>query len=154
MELAMAHGVENYFAERLQELESGRFVDGLMAFSLICRGDGAMHSGRARSMLETVVHALCWLRDEVGVVLTFGVIKEHIQFGKIIELADDGRLPEWNRKMLKSYLSSIPGYREGSGLVQGEVACSQHGYDEMQFSSLLQVLEAAGPSSPAVMSGT
>jgi len=54
-----------------------------------------MHTGRARAMLEPVVLALCWLRDEGRIVLTFKMIMEYIQLERIIDLANDGRLPEW-----------------------------------------------------------
>ncbi len=103
-------------------------------------GDGAMWKGRAAAMLTGVLRALVYLRDNGLLDLNVGVIRDHMQLRAIIDLASEQKTPDMPakiRKSLKSYLSSLPGYKEEKKYDQAQTTLDQHRYLEMQFTKIL-----------------
>ena len=103
-------------------------------------GDGAMWKGRATAMLTGVMRALTWMREEGRVELDVDVVRRHIHLGAIVDLADPAIHPDMPpdiRVSVRSYLGSLPGYREERRHKQAQVTLDQHGYLEMQFARIL-----------------
>lgn len=103
-------------------------------------GDGAMWKGRAQAMFTGVMRALTWLRDQGLIDLNVSEIRDHLQLKRIIDLANQDhyeQMPVQIRKSIKSYLSSLPGYKESQGYNQSQTTLDQHGYLEMQFTKIL-----------------
>lgn len=103
-------------------------------------GDGAMWKGRATSMFTGIIRALVWLRDFGNLELNVSVVRQHLNFNQILDLANPQnhpQMPSAIKDSIKSYLSSLPGYREGNGYKQSQTTLDQHGYLEMQFTKIL-----------------
>lgn len=103
-------------------------------------GDGAMWKGRATAMFTGVMRALTWLRDQQLIDLNVSEIRDHLQLKRIIDLANVEQyeqMPNAIRKSIKSYLTSLPGYKESMGYNQSQTTLDQHGYLEMQFTKIL-----------------
>jgi intracellular multiplication protein IcmO len=103
-------------------------------------GDGAMWKGRATAMFTGVMRALTWLRDQQLIDLNVSEIRDHLQLKRIIDLANPEQyemMPVPIRKSIKSYLTSLPGYKESQGYNQSQTTLDQHGYLEMQFTKIL-----------------
>lgn len=104
-------------------------------------GDHGMWKGRAVAMLTGVLQALTWLRDNKAMNLDVGTIRDHIALGKIVELADPTKFPDMPpsiRKSIKSYLTSLPGYKEVLPAdKQSNTTLDHHGYLQMQFTKIL-----------------
>jgi intracellular multiplication protein IcmO len=103
-------------------------------------GDGAMWKGRATAMFTGVMRALTWMRDQQLIDLNVSEIRDHLQLKRIIDLAMDEQydaMPKPISKSIKSYLTSLPGYKESQGYNQSQTTLDQHGYLEMQFTKIL-----------------
>nr|WP_250807966.1 TraM recognition domain-containing protein [Neorhizobium tomejilense] len=103
-------------------------------------GDGAMWKGRATAMFTGVMRALTWMRDHQLIDLNVSEIRDHLQLKRIIDLASDEQydsMPKPISKSIKSYLTSLPGYKESQGYNQSQTTLDQHGYLEMQFTKIL-----------------
>jgi len=103
-------------------------------------GDGAMWKGRAVAMFTGLLQALVWLRDQEGLKLDVGVVRDHLGLKAIIGLASGASapgLPEHIRLSVSNYLTSLPGYNPERGERQPQVVLEQHGYLEMQFTKIL-----------------
>lgn len=103
-------------------------------------GDGAMWKGRATAMFTGVMRALTWLRDQQLIDLNVSEIRDHLQLKRIIDLSNPEQyeqMPPAIRKSIKSYLTSLPGYKESQGYNQSQTTLDQHGYLEMQFTKIL-----------------
>lgn len=103
-------------------------------------GDGAMWKGRATAMFTGVMRALTWLREQQLIDLNVSEIRDHLQLKRIIDLATSeqyANMPPAIRKSVKSYLTSLPGYKESSNYNQAPTTLDQHGYLEMQFTKIL-----------------
>lgn len=101
--------------------------------------DGAIWKGRAVAMLSAVLTALVWLRDEKGLPLDAGVVRNALDFDAIVGLAADARLPSHIAGELGRYLGSLPGFN-ASQVTQSVLTREQHGYLQMQFSVVLRDL--------------
>ncbi len=101
--------------------------------------DGAIWKGRAVAMLRAVMTALVWFRDEEGLRLNAGVVRNALEFDGLIGLAADARLPSHISDEIWRYLRSIPGF-DASKAVQGLATHEQHGYLQLQFSQVLGAL--------------
>ena len=115
--------------------------------SLLDSSDGSMWKGRAVALCTGLMRALVWKRDAGLVDLDASLIREHLKFGKIIELADSDKaphLPAQIRTSINAYLTSLPGFQEEKGADQCQVTLDQHGYLQMQFTKLLGSLDANG----------
>lgn len=114
-----------------------------MIVSLMDEGgsEGGMWKGRATAMLTGVLRALTWLRDQQIVDLNVSEIRDHLGLKRIIELGDPAKFPDMPqhiRKSIKSYLTSLPGYKETQPAdKQSNTTLDQHGYLEMQFTKIL-----------------
>ena len=103
-------------------------------------GDGAMWKGRATAMFTGVMRALTWMRDQQLIDLNVSEIRDHLQLKRIIDLANTEQyeqMPNPIRKSIRSYLTSLPGYKESQGYNQSQTTLDQHGYLEMQFTKIL-----------------
>jgi intracellular multiplication protein IcmO len=103
-------------------------------------GDGAMWKGRATAMFTGVMRALTWLRDQGLIDLNVSEIRDHLQLKRIIDLSNQETyemMPPHIRKSIKSYLTSLPGFKESQGYNQAQTTLDQHGYLEMQFTKIL-----------------
>lgn len=114
-----------------------------MIVSLMDEGgsEGGMWKGRATAMLTGVLRALTWLRDQQIIDLNVSEIRDHLNLKRIIELGDPAKFPDMPqhiRKSIKSYLTSLPGYKETQPAdKQSNTTLDQHGYLEMQFTKIL-----------------
>lgn len=101
-------------------------------------GDNAMWQGRAISLVSSIMMALVYLRDNSGLLLDVDVIREHLILDQIQKLAKRRDLPPNILQAIRSYLRSLPGYKENApGGQQSETALDQHGYLQMQFTKIL-----------------
>ncbi len=101
-------------------------------------GDNAMWQGRAISLVSSIMMALVYLRDNSGLLLDVDVIREHLILDQIQKLAKRRDLPPNILQAIRSYLRSLPGYKENvAGPQQSETALDQHGYLQMQFTKIL-----------------
>lgn len=103
-------------------------------------GDGAMWKGRATAMFTGVMRALTWMRDQQLIDLNVSEIRDHLQLKRIMDLSQTEQyenMPAPIRKSIKSYLTSLPGYKESQGYNQSQTTLDQHGYLEMQFTKIL-----------------
>jgi hypothetical protein len=106
-------------------------------------GDGPLWKGRATAMMTGLMRALTYLRDEYGLELTASTIRDYVGLEALISFLDDQKyrvLPESVRFPIKSYLTSLPGFRLEKGLRQAQTTIDQHGYLDMQFSRILSAL--------------
>lgn len=117
-------------------------------------GDNAMWKERAVALLSALMPALTWKRDNQGLLLDVGVLRENIELKPIIALSRDQNLPERIVRGLKGYLNTLPGYIDSAFDDDGnerppspdqpmydlQVARQQHGYLSMQFTRSLQSL--------------
>jgi hypothetical protein len=108
---------------------------------------GAMWEGRAVALFTGVLGALVWKRDAGLVTLNASLIRDHLSFGKITELADpkkEPHLPAPIRVSIEAYLNSLPGFQKDKGANQCQTTLDQHGYLQMQFTKILGTVAADG----------
>ncbi len=99
-------------------------------------GDG-MWKGRAISLIAAIMMALCYMRDNDGLLLDVDVIREYLLLDNIIKLNKTRRdLPINIRQSIRGYLTSLPGFQENAPK-QNDTALEQHGYLQMQFTKIL-----------------
>jgi intracellular multiplication protein IcmO len=92
-------------------------------------------------------------KDKPGKVLNISVIRESLNFKRIIELSREPAIPDRLRKGLKGYLDTLPGYTDSAFNDDGtekpnpsgppmdySTVYQQHGYLSMQFTRQLQSL--------------
>ena len=116
-------------------------------------GDNAMWKGRAISLMSSLMPALTWQRDNRGLLLDVGVVRESLNLPRIVRMARDEEIPARIRRGLNGYLRSLPGFMdeafddEGNAQVGPDghaydisIPSQQHGYLEMQFTRGLQSL--------------
>ena len=114
--------------------QSLNMIVNLMEFS------ADMWRGRAISLINAILLALFYMRDEQEILLDSTVICEYLIFDNIIKLYQNRRdLPNNIRAALRAYLISLPGFQE-SALKQNDVVMEQHGYLQMQFASVFDKL--------------
>lgn len=99
-------------------------------------GSDGMWKGRAISLISAIMMALCYMRDNDGLLLDIDVIREHLILDNIIKLNKRRDLPPNIRQSIRGYLVSLPGFQENAPK-QNETALEQHGYLQMQFTRLL-----------------
>lgn len=100
-------------------------------------GSDGMWKGRAISLISAIMMALCYMRDNDGLLLDVDVIREYLILDNIIKLYKTRKdLPSNIRQSVRGYLVSLPGFQEGAPK-QNETALEQHGYLQMQFTKLL-----------------
>lgn len=105
--------------------------------------EGTMWRARAAAMITALMRALCWMRDAEGLELHAGTIRNYLSLKAIIDLGDahlHPTMPDQVRRIVKSYLRTLPGYVEEKGGRQSQVTIDQHGYLEMQFARALGTL--------------
>lgn len=116
--------------------------------------DNAMWKGRAISLLSSLMPALTWKRDNQGLLLDVGSVRDHLSLQAIIRLSRDPAIPDRIVRGLQSYLDTLPGYIDaafddegneaqlppGSPPMDLSIPRQQHGYLSMQFTRALQSL--------------
>jgi intracellular multiplication protein IcmO len=103
-------------------------------------GDGAMWKGRAVALFTGVMRALVWKREEGMIDLNIGIIRDHLNLNKIIELSAKENEPDMPlpiRSSITAYLSSLPGFQPEKGPKQSQTTLDQHGFLQMQFTKIL-----------------
>lgn len=116
--------------------------------------DNAMWKGRAIALMSALMPALTWKRDNQGLLLDVGVIRDHLTLEMIIKMSRDNQLPDKIIRGLESFLETLPGYvdsafdNEGKEkppsadqpMVDLSQTRQQHGYLTMQFTRALSSL--------------
>lgn len=112
-------------------------------------GDNAMWKGLAVGMINAVLKGLSYKKYRYGLPVDAGVIRDHIELGKLIELTREfANDPEVNKdlvfKPLQAYLLNLPGFDWAKNLEQGEAVSEdtkkQHDFRSMQFMRQLAML--------------
>ena len=107
--------------------------------------DDAMWHARSISLLSSVVLALVYLRDTDNKTwpLTVATIRDCLVFDNLVRLSLRRDLPVNSLRALRSYLRSIPGFKENQPSdSQPEVVLEQHGYLQMQFTAALDKIDS------------
>lgn len=116
--------------------------------------DNAMWKGRAISLMSAMMPALTWKRDNQGLMLDVGVIRDNLTMQQIIKMSRDPALPDRVIRGLQSYLDTLPGYVDSAfddegnerppsqdqPMVDLSQTRQQHGYLTMQFTRALSSL--------------
>jgi hypothetical protein len=153
--LNFSHGVPvGHKADRVLSNTANPFLD-LSADAIVqilvslmeeAGGDNAMWKGRAIAMLTGVIRAATWLRDAGHMRMDVSDVRELCSLPRIIDLADEKchpDLPQAIRKVIRAYLTALPGFNKDKGERQSQTTLDQHGYLEMQttrfFSTLADV---------------
>lgn len=116
--------------------------------------DNAMWKGRAISLMSALMPALTWKRDNQGLMLDVGVIRDNLTMQQIIKMSRDPALPDRVIRGLQSYLDTLPGYVDSAfddegnerpptqdqPMVDLSQTRQQHGYLTMQFTRALSSL--------------
>jgi intracellular multiplication protein IcmO len=116
--------------------------------------DGGMWKGRAISLMSALMPALTWRRDNQGLMLDVGVIRDNLTMQQIIKMSRDPALPDRVIRGLQSYLDTLPGYVDNAfdddgnerppdpnqPMVDLSQTRQQHGYLTMQFTRALSSL--------------
>lgn len=102
--------------------------------------EGGLWKGRAMMMIDGVMKALCWLRDNEALHLDTSVIRNNLGLKRMISISEDDRIPLKFRKQIKSYMLSLPGFRIEKQCQQSQSTLDQHGYLEMQFTRIFGLL--------------
>lgn len=116
--------------------------------------DNAMWKGRAISLLSSLMPALTWKRDNQGLMMDVGVIRDHLTMQQMIKMSRDPALPDRVIRGLQSYLDTLPGYVDSAfdddgnerpqspdqPMVDLSQTRQQHGYLTMQFTRSLSSL--------------
>lgn len=117
-------------------------------------GDNAMWKERAVALINSLMPALTWKRDNQEFPLSVSVVRDYLNLNKIIQLSKDESLPARIREGLSGYLETLPGYVEDAfdengkekpvgpdqPMVDTTTVRQQHGYLTMQFTRALQSL--------------
>ena len=117
-------------------------------------GDNAMWKERAVSLINSLMPALTWKRDNQDIPLSVSSIRNALNMDQVIKLSRDEALPERIRESLVGYLDTLPGFvndafdDEGKEkpvgpdqpMVDTTTVRQQHGYLTMQFTRALQSL--------------
>jgi intracellular multiplication protein IcmO len=117
-------------------------------------GDNAMWKERAIALLFSLMPALVFKRDNQGVLLDVGVVRDNMELQPIVKLSRDSTMPDRILHGLKGYLNTLPGFVDAAFDDEGnekppspdqpmydlQVARQQHGYLSMQFTRSLQML--------------
>lgn len=116
--------------------------------------DNAMWKGRAIALMSALMPALTWKRDNQGLMLDVGVIRDNLTMQQIIKMSRDPGLPDRVIRGLQSYLDTLPGYVDSAfddegnerppsqdqPMVDLSQTRQQHGYLTMQFTRALSSL--------------
>jgi len=106
---------------------------------LMATGKSDIWSERAASFIEALIKPMVYLRDNKGLLLDVGVVRDYFDLDLLEELAwkkykDDKKMQESNvLDGLRAYLKSLAGYKETKYLDQAETVSEQHGYITMQL---------------------
>lgn len=117
-------------------------------------GDNAMWKERAVALMNSLMPALTWKRDNQEMPLAINTIRDYLNLNKIIQLSRDAAIPEGIRTGLSGYLDTLPGFVGDAFDDQGKekpmgpdqpmvdttTVRQQHGYLTMQFTRALQSL--------------
>jgi intracellular multiplication protein IcmO len=116
--------------------------------------DNAMWKGRAIALMSALMPALTWKRDNQGLMMDVGVIRDNLTMQQMIKMSRDPALPDRVIRGLQSYLDTLPGYVDSAfdddgnerppsqdqPMVDLSQTRQQHGYLTMQFTRSLSSL--------------
>ncbi len=117
-------------------------------------GDNAMWKERAVSLINSLMPALTWKRDNQDIPLSVSSIRKALNMDQVIKLSRDEALPERIRESLVGYLDTLPGFVNDAfdddgkekpvgpdqPMIDTTTVRQQHGYLTMQFTRSLQSL--------------
>ena len=117
-------------------------------------GDNAMWKERAVSLIQALMPAMTWKRDNQDFPLSVSTIREYLNLNRVIQMARDESIPERLREGITGYLDTLPGYVADAfdetgkekpmgpdqPMVDTTTVRQQHGYLTMQFTRALQSL--------------
>lgn len=98
---------------------------------------------KAVGLIESIIPALIYMREQKEIILDFLCIKEYLIFDNILKLYKTRRdFPNEIRYLLRDYLFSLPSFNDNAPLVEGvpkqnNTVLEQHGYLQMQFHTIL-----------------
>lgn len=107
-------------------------------------GGDDMWKGRASALLAATLQTLVYLRDNQGLNISVGVLREYLPLDRTLELTQRTDIPEHSIGLLKKYLLDLPGYNEADALA-GDISpkCyEQHGFLTMQLTEVLSELSS------------
>lgn len=105
------------------------------------KSGGDMWRGRAISLISIIMKTLMYMQKEKEIILDSDIVREYLILDNIIKLYKTRRdFPNDIKQGLKSYLTSLPGFQEGAP-IQNETVREQHGYLQMQFFPVLNMLK-------------
>lgn len=115
-----------------------QIIEYLVFTSFRQESDNAMWKGRAISLCSAIIRPLVWMRENDGFIITGKSIYDAMNLENIIELSYSNKLYKPEIEGVRSYLLSLPGYKDGyrNSMEQSETVHEQHGYIHMQFKSL------------------
>ena len=116
--------------------------------------ENGMWKGRAIALMSSLMPALTWKRDNQGLMLDVGVIRDNLTMQQMIKMSRDPALPDRVIRGLQSYLDTLPGYVDSAfdddgnerppsqdqPMVDLSQTRQQHGYLTMQFTRSLSSL--------------
>lgn len=155
-----ANGIQSYFSKDVEILEkkSKDFLNNwdseniqLLFVYLMSSTQDDMWKGRALLLLQAIINALCFLRDKNEIILSTQIMTEYIVLENIVTLYNRKDFPIYIKEKLRSYLRSLPGFREGEKR-QSETVMEQHGYLQMQLLAPLEQLEKIELHDPIIIS--
>lgn len=116
---------------------SGTVTELLVSLMSNSDGKGDFWKDRAISLVQSVVPALVWLRDERGLLLDVSVVREYLNLSRIIELRKIKEMPQNLQDSLRAYCENLAGWSESKGVKQSDTTNEQHGFLQMQFTRVL-----------------
>ena len=133
---------------------SSHLANMLVSLMPEAEGDNAMWKERAVSLLNSLMPALTWKRDNQDVPLSVSTLRQFMNLDRIIQISRDEAIPQKLRESLQGYLDTLPGYVDDAfddngkekpvgpdqPMVDTTTVRQQHGYLTMQFTRALQSL--------------
>ena len=99
--------------------------------------------GKATALLTGLMRLLVHRRNEGGLALDFGTVRDHLTLSTLVGLAEGGEgadLPDDGRAALRSYLSTLPHYNPERGARQAQATMDAHADVEMHLARALGTL--------------
>lgn len=123
-----------------------------LIISLLSPGVANVFRDRAISLIKAVIKALIFMRDIKEIQFGIDAINKYLIADNLIQLYKVRRdFPPAIKMALKNYLFSTPGFRL-EDTIQNDTFQDQHGYLQMQFTSILTTLSNIEQCDPIIFS--
>ncbi|TBW57441.1 hypothetical protein EZI54_07215 [Marinobacter halodurans] len=111
-------------------------------------GENKVFGERAIGLIHAIMPALVDLRDRAGFLITPNVIRKSLEMEEVEKLKRHPRITRKSRESLRSFLASLPGYKEDPGIdprtkqkkSQPEEVGKQFGFAQQYFTRALASL--------------